>query len=412
MFASSLKCVSCDSTYPLGPMFLGCQRCRGDGALEVIYDLPALGASNEYSWQRDARNDMWAYADLLPVKEPSRPVSLGEGSTPMLKLDPDSRNPLTNLYVKNETINPTGAFKDRFHAVSVSVAKELGYSGVVASTTGNHGVSLASYARAAGLKAVIFADPQCPVTQRDAMRALGATVMVKSKRRESLAEFVSDYGWYPSTYMTPMPVSTPYGVEGYKTMAFEAVRDLGDAPEHFFFPTAAGDGFYGPWKGFCEFTALGESSRIPAMHAVQANGADWLVQTLVTGASEPISSENPATVAISIGDATGGFMCVKAIKESGGSAVAVSDDDILAAERYLADHGLLVEPASAAAVAGAWAKTRDGVIEKDAVCVCVLTGSAFKWPDAVRSMADAGPDELVEPPPSLVSAVGKKLDQS
>ncbi len=401
MFASGLVCTNCAASYPLGPMFSGCESCVVAGirgALEVVYDhesqrryLEAQGWSSSLNKGR-----MWRFAAFLPVADTSQIVSLGEGSTPLLHVSPDSRNQLRSLYVKNEAANPTWAFKDRFHSVSLSMARQLGYQKVVASSTGNHGVSLAAYAAAAGMRAVVFLDTKGETAQRHAMQFLGAEVVVLPDRRASLVEFVLNHDWYPSTYMTPMPVSTPFGVEGYKTLAYEVILDLGDAPDHFVFPVAAGDGFYGPWKGFKEFADMNLASSRPRMHAVQPVGANWLVQSVREGLAYSKVHPDPKSIALSIADPTGGAICIKTISESGGTATEVSDAQIIEAARYLATRGFLVEPASAATLAAAWTLCREGTIDPDSRVVCVLTGALVKWPNTMAGMlGDKGtPREL------------------
>jgi threonine synthase len=356
-----------------------------------VYDVDSQRRYVEFrGWPSSPNKDrMWRFAPFLPLADPSNAVSLGEGATPLLHVSPDSRNPLRHLYVKNETANPTWAFKDRFHSVSISMARQLGYRKVVASSTGNHGVSLAAYAAAAGMRVVVFLDARGETAQRHAMQFLGAEVVVIPDRRAALLEFVRDYGWYPSTYMTPMPVSTPFGVEGYKTLAYEVVLDLADAPDHFLFPVAAGDGFYGPWKGFKELADMNLASRRPRMHAVQPVGANWLVESVREGLAYSKVHYNPTSIALSIADPTGGAICLKTISESGGTATDVTDAQIIEAAQYLANRGFLVEPASAATLAAAWILFDQGTIDPDSCVVCVLTGALVKWPNTLAAMLGA-----------------------
>ncbi len=401
MFATELVCSNCGERYPVGPLFLGCSSCRNGGvagALEVDYDYDLAGVAFKKAIGSTGteRERMWRFRALLPVSDPKDVVTLGEGATPLFRVAEGGENPLTNLFVKNEAANPSGAFKDRFHSVSISMAAQMGFAKAVASSTGNHGLSLAAYGRAAGMATTVFVDPRAPLLQRQAMQMLGASVIVKRDRRASLADFVVEHGWYPSTYMTPMPVSTPYGMEGYKAMAYETMLDLGKPPDHFFVPTAAGDGFYGPWKGFRELRQLGLSDSVPHMHAVQALGANWLANTVRSRADHALVDADADSLALSIADPTGGYMCVRAVEESNGSVVELSEIEIQTATTFLASRGLIVETASAAAVAAAWKLFEQGRVDRDASCVCVLTGAGLKWPETVSLMA-GGAQEVVDP---------------
>jgi threonine synthase len=195
--------------------------------------------------------------------------------------------------------------------------------------------------------------------------------------------------------MTPRPVGTPFGVEGYKTIAFEVLMQLGRLPDTVFVPVAAGDGLYGPWKGFRELGALGVSDPAPRMVAVQAAGCDPVVQGFVQGLSTVPVHPDPRTVALSIADETAGGVALRALRESGGAAVAVSDNAIGAAMRRLGRMGLAVEPSAATSVAGALAEQQAGRIGSDQDVVCIVTGGLVKWPDDLAAAVET--DELDDP---------------
>jgi threonine synthase len=390
--ALGLRCVTCRGEYPHGPMFEGCPACASTprrAALEVVYSWDGLdGERLLFEWRASAERSLWRFRELLPLAEDTVPVSLGEGGTPLVHLRRSASNPLERLYVKNETVNPTAAFKDRFHAVSVSMARQLGYAKLIASSTGNHGTSLAAYGAAAGMTTRILVDPRAPAVQQDLMVLYGASVAQIHERQAALLQYVREDGWYPSTYMTPLPVCTPYGVEGYKTIAYEVALELPEPTRHVLFPVAAGDGLYGPWKGFRDLHELGVLPAPPRMHAVQATGVKPIVEAFEQGLAEPLVCEEPETIALSIADRTGGSVALRALDESRGDAVAVSEQEIVAAVRYLAAQGIAVEPSSAACVAGAWKQARDGVIDPAEVVVCILTGSAAKWPETLRRVLE------------------------
>ena len=401
MFARGLRCVGCGGEYDLGPYFRGCPGCHE--ALEVVYDEAAVRSIVSLQmWARRAAS-VWRYAELLPLRAGGERITLGEGGAPMVRVPRTDENPLPFLYLQNETVNPTYAFKDRFHSVSISMARQLGFDRVVCSTTGNHGMSAAAYATRAGMRCVVLVDPRTPAVQRDWMRLFGATVIVEMNRKPPLQAFVEEHGWYPSTYMTPMPVATPYGVEGYKTLAYDTVLALGRAPDHYIFPVAAGDGLYGPWKGFQELHRLGLTASLPRMHAVQATGANPIVQAIEQGLEDVPVHPHPDTVALSIADDTGGRIALQAIRESGGTAVEVTDAAIIHALHRAARVGVSPEPASAAALAGAWELADRGVIDPGDFVVCCITGAGPKWPGVLSGLVPG--EELVNPGETVLSGL-------
>ena len=390
-----LRCVACGAEEALGPRLEGCTRCAAAGrptSLEVRYDHSRLRPGDLFAPPKP-REGLWRFRALLPLDpDGPAPLTLQEGGTPLIALPGDGPG---RIWIKDETRNPTGAFKDRFQAVSLSVARAMGFGKVAASTTGNHGTSLAAYAARAGLECVVFCDPRTPAVQRRLMRFFGARVAVLAARRQHLAWLVREHKWYPSTNMTPRPVGTPYGVEGYKTIAFELVEQLGRPPDAMFVPVAAGDGLYGPWKGFRELRELGFAETAPRMVAVQAAGCDPVVQGFARGLDRVPVHPDPRTFALSIADETAGGVALRALRESGGAAVSVSDAAIAAAMRHLAQLGLAVEPSAAASVAGALAEQRAGRIGPDQDVVCMVTGALAKWPDDLAAAVEG--EELTDP---------------
>lgn len=393
-----LRCTACGVEAPLGPEFGGCAACaaRGRvGALEVAYADAAFEPGLLDAWA-SRPGGVWRFRELLPLPAGVEPITLEEGGTPLVRLDVPGP---ARIWLKDETRNPTGAFKDRFHTVSLSMARLLGFRKVTASTTGNHGTSMAAYAAKGGLRCLAFCDPRTPALQRRLMQALGARVAVLPTRRDHLAWLVRERGWYPSTYMTPMPVSTPFGVEGYKTIGHELYFQFGRRfPSRLLAPTAIGDVLYGPWKGFRELARLGAAGPLPKMVAVQAAGCDPIVRAFRAGAAVVPVHPAPDTIALSIGDETAGPITLATLRESGGDAVAVSDDAIVAAMRTLARQAVVVEPSSAATVAAALAMAAEGRLAPGEDVVCLLTGAGAKWPDEVARIAE--PAELAEHDPA------------
>ncbi|MBI4553658.1 MAG: pyridoxal-phosphate dependent enzyme [Candidatus Latescibacteria bacterium] len=396
MPAIALTCTQCHAEYPIGPMFHGCPLCRAAGtvaALGVTYDYDAIArALNINEWNVPSQShSIWRFRALLPVSDPRCIVSLGEGNTALVRPRVVCEETgLNELYIKNETTNPTWAFKDRFHAASISMAKALGFTKVTASTTGNHGSSAAAYAAAAGMAScAIFCHPESSVLQRNMIQLYGGTAFVLKDRDRYLEALVTDHGYYPSTTMEPMPVGTPYGVEGYKTIGYEIFLQLGRrVPDHLFCPISAGDSLYGPWKGFRELRLMGISDRLPRMHGAQAAGCNPYVRSFQQGLNEVVVHPDPRSIALSIRDEMGGKPALQAIYESGGDATDVTDEEILHAVRLLARSGFLVEPSSAASVACAMKASREGRIRRDQTVVCLITGSGAKWPEVLAGLVD------------------------
>jgi len=393
MIPQKLVCMTCKKEYDIGPMFEGCPECRGRGVVspvEVIYDYDAVKAGLDLSAWLTAPRSVWKYRDLLPLPDPAHAVTLGEGGTPLLQVQTlGEASRLENLYVKNETCNPTWSFKDRQNAVSVSTARALGFKKVTTSTTGNQGVSTAAYAAAAGLECAVFCHPETPRVQHDLIRLYGARSISLKDRKQFLSTLVRDCGFFPCAGLTPLPVASPFGVEGYKTISYEIVMQLnGQVPDRVYAPVAGGHGLYGIYKGFRELKALSAVDRIPRMFGCQAEGCNPFVRSFRARQQEVTTVRNPSTIALSIRDETGGDCGLRAIYDSEGEALDASDQEIVRAARLLARGGIAAEPASAAPVACALACARAGQIGPRELVVCVVTGSAAKWPETLDRMVD------------------------
>ncbi|MBI3665905.1 MAG: pyridoxal-phosphate dependent enzyme [Acidobacteria bacterium] len=372
---SCLKCLSCAAEFPHGLYSHGCPKC-GE-ALEVAY-------RGTQALENAGGAGIWRFAPRLPVPVEFQ-VSLGEGNTPLVLLPAVSKAAgLPSLYFKNETANPTWSFKDRFHAAGFSAARMLGYGKVVTSTTGNHGVSAAAYAAAAGVKCVVFCHQESSPLQRHMIGLYGALPVVLERQQAMLEVLVRDYGYFPATTMAPLPVANAYGVEGYKTIAYEIWQQLGRVPDHMVCPISAGDALYGPWKGFGELRQMGLTDRVPVMHGAQASGCCPYVKAFRAGDRTVAVEEHPHSIALSIRDETGGRPALQAIYDSGGSALDATEEEIVGALRLLASAGILVEPASATALACA---LKAG-FPADETVVCLLTGSGAKWPETMESIYD------------------------
>jgi threonine synthase len=328
---------------------------------------------------REARRS-YALSSALGIEMPSR------SATP---LDPAPRFG-SAVHLKNEAFSLTGSHKDRYHAIAARVAAHLGARGVVTSSTGNHGVSAAAHAAAAGLPSIVFCHPRAPEGLLRAIGACGgiAAQLPPHEQREALVSLVAD-GWFPATSMDPAltGAGNPFGVEGYKETAYETVAQLGRMPGAFFIPTAGGDTYFGVMQGFAELASL-SGTAMPVVFAVQPEGANPLSRSLAAG--RQITVDQPASIALSLSDQQTGRQAMVAADRWGGQAIDVTEDAIHRAIADLAGMGVYTDPASAAALAGYRHTVASGHLAPDATAVLLLTSSGFKWPDEMAAVFPAG----------------------
>jgi threonine synthase len=379
-----LRCPACGSTYPIGVYPDGCPACRSNGgaeALNVDYEYPGA-----YRPAESHGVGIWAnWGQFLPAVPASMQLTLGEGNTPLLQVEALSKlTGCRNLYLKMEAQNPSGAHKDRFHAVNVAMAAALGMQGVVARSTGNHGLSMTAYCAAHGLRSVVVANERMPLLLQRAIRFAGGLPLLSPPdvADEIVRALVDTGDWLQATTAWPMPTANPYGIEGYKTIAYEIYRDQGDRwPDRLLIPTAGGDLLTGIWHGQDDLRRAGCEMTGGRLIACQPAGAAPLVAALAKGLDEVPQLEHAHSIALSIGDPITGRNALDAVRASGGSAVAVKDEEILDAGRFLAKAGLFVEPSSAAPVAVLRKLVAEQPEIRDETIVCVLTSSALKWLD-------------------------------
>jgi threonine synthase len=385
-------CVRCGFRGGLDAWFLGCPDCiqRGQvSVLEAVYPGDARPTAAPFGATRDG---FWGFAPRLPVPDASSRLTIGEGNTPLVRsrrLGPSLGLP--ELLFKCEGANPTLSFKDRYAAVTVSVAKSLGFKKVVVSSTGNYGASVSAYAAVAGLPCVVLCAEGIPaLVLEQIVHYGGQPVVIEGPDRFSLVEYlVTEHGWFPAGLFLETRVHNPFGVEGYKTIAWEIVRDLGDVPDAVVFPCARGNGLYGTWKGFRDLRDLGVTHRVPRMIACQPLGAATIAASLHAGTSVWLTPS--PSVAASINENLASARAVDAVRQSGGTAVPVSDEAALAAARSLGAEGIWAEVSSALAVAGVEQLVQAGDLDEDMRVVVVLTGSGAKWSGDPRPMVSAVP---------------------
>jgi threonine synthase len=387
-----LECLRCRAVFDDARGFAGCPRCRESGVavnLTVRLDLSALAGVRPESLPSTPRG-LWRYHAVLPVAA-EHAVTLGEGATPLVRLERlGKRLGLPRLFAKDESRNPTWSYKDRLCAVAVSHAVATGARVITISSTGNHGASTAAYAARAGLPCVIFTLTSVPETMKTLMQAYGAAVVAcptSESRWDLMRQGIERYGWYPTSGFIAPPVgSNPWGVEGYKTIAYEIAEDLGwAAPDVVVVPSAYSDGLYGTWKGWTELQALGLIKQTPRMIAAEPFGP--LAHALERGLAAPEMVDAPgSSVAFSIASRYGTWQGLAALRDSGGGGVRLTDEGIFEAQRALArEEGLYVEPSSAGALTAVMQLAGRKALDPEQTIVVVLTSGGLKDTGATRT---------------------------
>lgn len=308
-------------------------------------------------------------------------VDLGAGGTPLVLVPAlaDYAGVDCEVFVKDESQNPTWSHKDRLNVVTASAALHVGAPGVVAASSGNHGISAAAHAARAGIGCVVVAPAALPPSMRDLLTAYGAEIIVapREKRWSVLDEVVGRLGYHPVSNLTATHTGHPFGSEGYKTIAYEIHRQLdGQVPTTVFVPTGYGELLFGVWKGFDELRRTGMTARVPRMMACEPAARGPLAAALRRGLPATQVPERP-TRAFSIATTISGYRGVRAVRESGGAALLLTDAELDTAERVLAKSGFWQELSGAAGVAGLRAHARDGEPLMGPV-VCIATSSGLK----------------------------------
>ena len=394
--------MRCQSPHTDGSPFEGCPRCRAEGVVSNFtpaYDLAAARRELDRDALANGRPGMWRYAGLLPV-DASYAVSLNEGGTPLIACERlGQRLGLDRLYVKDESRNPTASFKDRMASVVVSKAREIGAWAVTISSSGNAGAALAAYAARAGLDCIVFTYGSAALAMKVQMQAVGAklvTTPTAVDRWTLMRACVERYGWYPaSNYLDPPVGSNPYGVDAYKTIAYEIAEDLDwEAPNHVLYPVCYGDGLWGGVKGWLEMRELGWVAALPRVHAGEVWGS--ISSALASGDEMPARTLGGPTVGISIGASQSTYQAVQAVRRVSGSAGAVSDAEMLAMQKLLAEtEGIFAEASSTPSLVLAERLRREGVINASETVVAVVTASGLKDPELAASQL--GDPPLVQP---------------
>jgi threonine synthase len=353
----------------------------------VIYDLEAVRARWTRHLLDDCSPDMWRYSPVLPVADSKNIVSMGEGWTPLIRTRRlGELLGASDLWVKDEGLNPTGSFKARGLACAISMCRELGISKVAIPSAGNAAGALAAYAAAAGIEAHIFMPRDVPQSNYIECKAAGANVTLVdgliSDCGRIVAERKAAEGWFEVSTL-----KEPYRIEGKKTMGYEIAEQFDwTLPDAILYPAGGGVGLIGMWKAFAELEALGWiGSKRPKMIAVQSEGCQPVVRAFEEGADRSEFWQNASTVAagLRVPKPLGDALMLRAIRDSSGCAIAVSDGDLMDGAVALSSaEGMFAAPEGGACVAAVRSLIRSGFLKENERIVIYNTGSGLKYLEA------------------------------
>ncbi|UJL45850.1 threonine synthase [Virgibacillus sp. NKC19-16] len=385
-YISHLDCPKCGETYSDQEVQ---QLCECGSPLLVRYRLDEVKSQFKKEHLLTRENSLWRYHEVLPVRDDKNRMSLGEGMTPLVKMNAlGEKMDLSHLYMKDEGIIPTGSFKTRGASVGISKAKELGVERLAMPTNGNAGAAWALYAARAGMKATIVMPLDAPNITRKEVAISGADLHLVngliSDAGKIVGKVVKDQGIYDASTL-----KEPYRIEGKKTMGYEMLEQLNwKIPDVILYPTGGGVGLIGIYKALLELRELGwiSAEKFPRLVAVQAEGCAPIVKAWEEGKSESAFWENSKTSAfgINVPKAIGDFLVLEGLYKTEGCAVAVSEAEISRAQKEVAEsEGNFICPEGAATFATAEMLRRQDWIKAEEKVVCLNTGQGVKYPESV-----------------------------
>ncbi len=383
---TELYCSKCSNRYSIDSILTLCE-CGAPILVDYDYQKAASSLTKESLLNREST--MWKYEEVLPVINKENIVTLGEGGTPLLEssLIGDELG-MSNLFFKDETTNPTGSFKARGLGMAVSRARELGLKKLIIPTAGNAGSALAAYAARGGLECKIIMPEDVPAPFLVDGVYHGAQIeLVKGSIKDCgilAAERVTNEGWFSIATL-----KEPYRIEGKKTMGYELAEQFNfKLPDVIIYPTGGGTGLIGMWKAFDEMEKIGWIDNFrPRMVAVQADGCAPIPKAFADGKDYAEEWPNPSTLAagLRVPGAVGDFLMLKAVRESDGFALAVSDKSLMENTRELASkEGIFSSPEGGASLACLKELLNSGFISKTDTVVVFITGSGYKYLDILK----------------------------
>lgn len=387
-YLTHLECTNCGATYDFHDLIRTCPACGK--VLYPRYDLDAAKQSMTPEALLPRPWNLWRYRELMPVQDEKFELTLGEGGTALMNAPTLGKEiGIQQLLVKDEGTNPTGSFKARGLGAAVSRAAELGVASLAIPSAGNAAAAMSAYAARAGIDAYVFMPADAPAVMKAECIAYGAHVFLVDGLINDAGKIVSagaEAGlWFPITTLCE-----PYRVEGKKTMGIEIAEQLGwRLPDVIVYPTGGGTGIVGMWKGFAELEAIGLiGSHRPRMVVVQAEHCAPIVRAFEGGERHAELWSGASTVAggIRVPVAIGDYLILDAVRESDGTAITVSDDEILSGTRQLAAReGLFVSPEVGAVVAAAGKLRESGFVKGDEEVLLLATGSGLMHTDLIEA---------------------------
>jgi threonine synthase len=396
-YVTGLRCRECARTYPAEALHV-CDYCFGP--LEVVYDYERLRRDVSREAIEAGPQSIWRYGPMLPVSDPS-PIDLGTGFTPLVRADRLAAElGLGELWIKNDTANPTGSFKDRVVSVALTKARQLGFKVAACASTGNLANSVAAHAARAGMVSVVFIPHDLETAKIVTTAVYGGHVVAVEGTYDDVnrlcAELASDH---PTWAFVNVNVRTYYA-EGSKTLAFEVAEQLGwKAPDHVVVPVASGSQLTKVAKGFRELYEVGLLDEEPHVRVsgAQAEGCAPVAHAFRDG-SDAIRPVRPSTIAksLAIGNPADGWYALQAVRSSGGAFAAVTDEEILDGIRLLArTEGIFAETAGGVTIATLAKLAAQGVVRADERVVAYVTGHGLKTVEALASTV--GPTATIAP---------------
>ena len=386
-FLDHLECTACAGTFDADQLHRTCPDCGK--VLYPRYDIEAARSAFRRESLSGRPNSMWRYREMMPVRDDANVVTLGEGLTPLLEA---KRLGIAigsqNLYIKDEGVNPGASFKSRGMSAAVSRAKELGQTKLSVPTAGNAGGAMAIYAASAGLEAHVFMPGDAQASNLKEADVSGAHVTLVDgligDAGKISREVAAERGLFDLSTL-----QEPYRVEGKKTMGYEIAEQFGwELPDAIVYPTGGGTGIVGIWKAFEELEGLGWiGEKRPRMFCVQAENCAPLVKAFHDGAETATPWENAHTIAggLRVPSAIADYLILQVLRESGGGAVTVSDEEMLAGMRQVASlEGVFMCPEGAATAVGARKFLSDGTLSPKDRVVLLNTGSGLKYLDLLE----------------------------
>jgi threonine synthase len=386
-FVTHLECANCFERYAAGLVHGLCTKCQKP--LWVRYDLDAVRRQFTKRQLADRDQTMWRYRELLPMRDPTGVITLGETVTPLLPAPRLAAEfGLRELLVKDESRLPTGSFKARGMAMAITLANELGIRRVAAPTAGNAGGAMAAYAARAGMDAYVFMPQDTSAINAKECWLAGAKTFYVNGLINDCGRIVGE-GKTHKQWFDLSTLKEPYRIEGKKTMGLELAEQLDwELPDVILYPTGGGTGLIGMWKAFAELEALGwlKSPRKPRMISCQSDGCAPIARAFERGERFAAKFENAATIAsgVRVPVAVGDFMILDAVRESGGLAVASPEQKIAPwMKKAISLEGLSICPETAVCLGALESLLASGAVRADERIVIFNTGAAQKYPEAV-----------------------------